>query len=97
MLLAALSVHHAGITQIVVVGDGAPAESMLEVIRRRYLPAAIVVRVDHERRAQLSRLLPWTSSMSAPAGGAAAFVCRNFSCDTPANSPEELERRLQSL
>jgi hypothetical protein len=38
--------------------------------------------------------MPFIASMLPPSGGAAAFVCRNFTCEAPVGAPEELEGLL---
>ena len=42
MMLAALSTYHAGMPQLVIVGDGADARALLAVARERYRPNAVV-------------------------------------------------------
>jgi len=96
MMMAALSAYHAGISQVVVTGDpAAPATRALnEVVARRYLPFAIAIPLVHEHAASLARLLPWTDAMARRVETAAAYVCRNFACLTPAMSAEELIGQL---
>ena len=96
MMLAALSIYHSGISQIVIAGEpGAEGTSALMTeLRRRYLPTAIVVRLRDRHRAALSTLLPWTSALVGKNGAATAYVCRDFACDMPATTPEELIRVL---
>ena len=92
MMLAALSTYHVGLPQIVIVGDPAATDTraMHEVVRRRYLPASIVVAVAPSKSQRLSALLPWVASMPARGGRATAYVCRNFACEAPATEAGEL-------
>jgi uncharacterized protein YyaL (SSP411 family) len=46
--------------------------------------------VPGDRQVQLASRLPWIAAMSAPGGSAAAYVCRNFTCDAPVTRPEEI-------
>jgi uncharacterized protein YyaL (SSP411 family) len=96
MMLAALSTYHAGMPQIVIVGDRASADTqaLLDVVRRRYLPTAITMCVESSRRHALERLLPWIATMREKDGRATAYVCRNFACETPTVNPDELDRQL---
>jgi len=96
MMLAALSSYHAGMPQIVIVGDRAAADTaaLLQVVRTRYLPTAVLVSVVPGHREATARLLPWVASMRERDGRATAYVCRDFACQSPTNSPEELEAQL---
>jgi uncharacterized protein YyaL (SSP411 family) len=99
MMLAALSTYHAGMPQIVVVGepDAADTRALHSVLRRHYVPTAVVVPVSAAHRTKLSRLLPWTESLEAQQGRATAYVCREFSCQLPTTSPDTLASQLAAL
>jgi hypothetical protein len=96
MMLAALSTYHSGMSQIAVAGeaDDAGTSALMTELRRRYMPAAVVVPLADRHRAALSRLLPWTAALDRKNGVATAYVCRDFACDMPATTPEELIRVL---
>ena len=96
MMLAALSTYHSGLPQIVVAGEPGEAGTMslTAELRRRYMPTTIVVPLADRHRATLSRLLPWTAALDRKDDRATAYVCRNFACDLPATTPEELRRVL---
>jgi uncharacterized protein len=96
MMMAALSTHHAGMSQIVVTGDPAASatRALNEVVACRYLPFAITIPLVSEHAASLARLLPWTEAMARRVETSAAYVCRNFACLTPAMSAEELMGQL---
>jgi uncharacterized protein len=99
MMLAALSTYHAGMPQVVLVSDGASrdAEALRDVVRRRYLPTAITVPVNSGNRDRLDRLLPWMAAMKTRDGRPTAYVCRDFSCQTPTTDREDLDRQLRVL
>jgi uncharacterized protein YyaL (SSP411 family) len=99
MMLAALSTYHAGMPQVVIVGEPEAAETraLHAVLRRHYLPTAVVVPVRAAHRAELSRLLPWTTALDRQQGRATAYVCREFSCQLPATSPDTLASQLAAL
>jgi uncharacterized protein len=99
MMQAALSTHYLGVPQIIIARDrGASGVRALEsAVRGHYLPAAVVVPVDDSHRAALLRLLPWTEALRARDGNATAYVCRDFVCETPATSVEDLESQLRRL
>jgi uncharacterized protein YyaL (SSP411 family) len=96
MMLAALSSYHAGMPQIVIVGDrdAADTQALMAVVRARYMPTALVIPLSQAHRPVLAGLLPWTSALQPREGMATAFVCRDFTCQQPATSPEELGPQL---
>jgi uncharacterized protein YyaL (SSP411 family) len=96
MLLAGLSTYHSGMTQIVIAGEASAREPFLAVLRRHYLPAAIIVPIGSEHRDQLARVLPWTDVMWSSAGPA-AYICRDFTCERPLTRADELESSLSGL
>ena len=99
MMLSALSTYHAGVSQIVIVGepDAADTRALSEVVRRHYMPTAVLIPVSEAQRESLSRLLPWTSSLCRRNGRATAFVCRDFACQTPTTSVDELDAQLEGI
>jgi uncharacterized protein YyaL (SSP411 family) len=98
MMLAALSTYHAGMPQIVIVGDPAATETaaLHDVVRRRYLPTALVIPVDPARQQDVETLLPWVGVMRMLEGRATAYVCRQFTCDVPTTDPEDLARWISN-
>ena len=96
MMLAALSTYHAGMPQVVIVGEpGAPdSRALTRVVHRRYMPSALIVPISSGHRAELARLLPWTAPLVMRNGQATAYVCRNFACQMPTSSPDELDGQL---
>jgi uncharacterized protein YyaL (SSP411 family) len=96
MMLAALSTYHSGVPQIVLAGDpkADDTRALREALQHIYRPAAIFVPVLPEYRESLARLLPWIADMRGVDGRAAAYVCRDFSCQLPATSPGELIAQL---
>jgi uncharacterized protein len=96
MLLAALSVYHAGTPQLVIVGDPAAQDtkSLLEVVRHRYRPSTIVVPLAPTDTKGVAELLPWTAGMKPVDGRATAYLCRNFACESPTADAGDLGRLL---
>jgi uncharacterized protein YyaL (SSP411 family) len=99
MMLAALSTYHSGMPQVVIVGDPASEEtqSLLEMVRSRYLPTAITVLVNSSNRRPLDRMLPWMTAMKERDGRPTAYVCRDFSCQTPTTDARELDGQLRTV
>jgi uncharacterized protein YyaL (SSP411 family) len=96
MMLAVLSTYHAGITQVVIVGDpdAADTQALHEVVRHTYRPAALVIPVNPSRAQPLAAVLPWIARMVARGGHATAYVCRDFACESPTTDPENLRHLL---
>ena len=96
MLLAALSAYHAGTPQLVIVGDPAAQDtnSLYEVVRHRYRPTTIVVPVVPQSLDKTAALLPWIAGMKMVDGRATAYLCRDFTCESPTTEAGELARLL---
>ena len=97
MMLSALSTYHAGMPQLVLVGDAPGVQPLLDVTRTRYRPNSVVVRVVPAHRDALAELLPWTSSMTMRDGQPTAYLCRHFACDAPVTSADALRILWNSL
>ena len=99
LMLTALSTYHAGMAQVVVVGDPAAADTaaLMAAVRGLYHPTALLVPVTPAHREGLERLLPWTRTMVARDGLATAYVCRDFACQAPTTSADELAAQLNRL
>ena len=98
MMMAALSAYHAGMSQVVIAGNAGSAgtRSLMDVLRRRYLPFAITIPVAPSHADAIARLLPWVDAIAARTSHPTAYVCRNFACLTPASSPGELAAQLET-
>jgi len=96
MMLSALSTYHLGMPQIVIAGTDPSARPLVEEVQQHYLPTAIVIRAMGEHREGLARFLPWTAPMLMRRD-AAAYVCRDFTCERPVTTPGELRLLIDSL
>jgi len=84
--------------QIVIVGDrGAPDTlSLLETVRSRFLPNRILLLLDcEETRNALAAGIPALTAMSRIDGRAAAYVCRDYTCQLPVSEAGALTELLQ--
>jgi uncharacterized protein YyaL (SSP411 family) len=99
MCLAALSMFHAGVVEVVIAGRAGEAgfEDLRRTFNGAYVPASVLVLLDESSRPSSEALLPWTAAMTAADDGARAYVCRDFACQLPARTPAELQARLSSL
>jgi uncharacterized protein YyaL (SSP411 family) len=97
MMLAALSTYHAGMPQVVLVAEPHAEDTiaMRHALQELYLPTSIVVPVVPQHRETLVRLLPWVAAMRSVDNRATAYVCRDFSCQSPTTSPAQLLEELR--
>jgi uncharacterized protein YyaL (SSP411 family) len=96
MMLSALSAWHAGMSQVVIVGARgvAATRALRSALSKHYLPFAIQVPVEPgATQAALAQRLPFIESMTA-GSGAAAYVCRDFTCRSPVFDADALTDEL---
>jgi hypothetical protein len=95
MLLCGLSAWHAGLSQIVVLGErgGQGTRALERELASRYLPFAVHVPVAPPAQAAVASHLAFIEAMHA-GEGAAAYVCRDFTCQQPVSDPAALATLL---
>jgi uncharacterized protein YyaL (SSP411 family) len=99
VMMAALSAYHAGIRQVVVVGDWSNEDTaaLQTELSSVYQPFSVFIPVEPgARQTELARLLPLVEPMAMRDGKATAYVCRDFSCDAPVTEPAELRAIIRS-
>ena len=81
--------------EIVIAGEPTDPETraMLETVRSRFLPQRVVALSGPNADPEM---IPLLEGRPAPEEGARAFVCRNFVCKQPAETPEELAAQLDA-
>jgi uncharacterized protein YyaL (SSP411 family) len=97
MMLAALSAWQAPHAQVVIVGppDLPATRAFHAALAGLYRPFAVTVPVaPGEAQAALGRLMPFMQAMTASEEGAAAYVCRDFTCEAPITDPGALASAL---
>jgi uncharacterized protein YyaL (SSP411 family) len=99
MMLAAISTYHAGVPQVVIVGDrtSEATRALVDVVRRHYVPTAVTMVVDVRDREHLDRMLPWVAAMKPQGERPTAYLCRDFSCQAPTTDREDLDRQMRVL
>ncbi|MGC9311835.1 MAG: thioredoxin domain-containing protein [Sediminispirochaetaceae bacterium] len=81
-------------TEIVITGDGAEADGMIEVLRRRFMPGTVILRKNELSAESIGRIAPYTRAMGPRT---AAYVCTDFQCKAPIHTASELEDLLIKL
>jgi uncharacterized protein YyaL (SSP411 family) len=96
MMAAALSTHHAGLQQIVVIEGREGQEDLGRVVGRHYLPFAFQLHLTGEQRRRLGGSLPFIAAMDPVDGMTTVYVCRDRACRAPATTMDDLEGALTS-
>jgi uncharacterized protein YyaL (SSP411 family) len=83
--------------EIVVVGKRGSEDTrqMLDYIHRIYKPGKVVLLKDPADADALAKIAPFTKEQGMVAGKATVYLCRNFACEQPVNSLEELKAKLR--
>ena len=84
--------------QIVIVGEkeAADTRALLQVLSAQFSPDRIILLVDSEEtRTALASLIPSIAQMHKLEGRAAAYVCRDYTCQLPVSDPAALAGLLQ--
>lgn len=83
--------------EIVVVGkrENDDTRQMLEMISGVYKPGKVVLLKDPSDAEKLAKIVPFTNGQGMVDGKATAYVCRNFACEQPINSLEDLKAKLK--
>ena len=97
-MLAACEFQLSEPRQIVIAGDPRVpgTQALLHAVHARFLPNRILLLVDSEEtRAALAAGAPAVASMRPLDGRAAAYVCRDFTCQLPVSDVGALSELLQ--
>jgi uncharacterized protein YyaL (SSP411 family) len=97
-LLAALQMASAPSIEVVIAGEPSAGDTdrLLDVVRSRYLPNAVVLLVpDGEAGKKIRELAPFTENYTTIESRAAAYVCRNYECKLPTSDPDKLADLLR--
>jgi len=95
-LLCALDFHLRPSREIVLIGSSQTSDwrALSRTIHRRFLPDAVIAGAAPEQVEELAARMPLLAGRTLVAGRAAAYVCRNFVCNLPATTPEDLAEQL---
>jgi uncharacterized protein YyaL (SSP411 family) len=96
MMAAAFSAFAAGLQQVVIVGGDVPPgdRRLAQVVGRHYLPFALTLTPTAAQQASIEAALPAIGSMRAVNGQPTAYVCRDFVCQAPVTTADDLEQAL---
>lgn len=83
--------------EVVVVGEpgDAATKELIAVAQQRFMPnRALLLKAGGDAGQRLAKLAPFIADMKPGDEGAAAYVCRDFACQQPVNSPDKLAEAL---
>jgi uncharacterized protein YyaL (SSP411 family) len=84
--------------EIILAGAGGSVEmkALLKELHRHFVPSRVVLLVDSEAaRDSLAQGIPSIAAMRTVEGRAAAYVCRNYTCQLPVTEPAQLAGLIQ--
>ncbi len=90
-LLSALTLYLAPPQEVAIIGDTRAADTcaLVDAVQQRYLPNAVVAVGTAG-----TDTVPLLAARDLVDGRAAAYVCRNFTCELPVTEPDALVRQL---
>jgi uncharacterized protein YyaL (SSP411 family) len=97
LMLESLSFWLGPAREIVIAGDADAEDTrrMLELIRGKFLPNAVVLLHDGGRAdPTLLEMVPFIKNQTAVEGKATAYVCENYACKKPVTDIREFEGLL---
>jgi uncharacterized protein YyaL (SSP411 family) len=97
-MLAACAFHLAPTRQVILVGErnAADTRALVGTLYAKFAPDRIVLMVDSpEARRALAERIPAIASMQMVDGRAAAYVCRDYTCQLPVSEPSRLAELIQ--
>ena len=94
-VLGALDFAISPVKEFAIIGDPHEADtrSLLEVINERYLPDSVLACAAPDN-AEATRAVPLLADRPLRDGKATAYVCQNFTCQTPVTNPKVLAELL---
>jgi hypothetical protein len=96
-MLCALELALGPPRQVVLAGDpqSGDFQAMAAVLAERLGPRRSILGADGgSAQAWLAARAPWIAEMRPINGRTTAYICENFTCQSPASTPEELRQRL---
>lgn len=94
-LLSALLFSESTSKEVVIVGSGVykKTDPMLEVIRREFSPFTLTLYYSDEH-SDLVKAVPFIKNYKAVNGRTTAYVCENFSCQSPTTDSKEFYEKI---
>ncbi len=81
--------------EIAVVGKSSEWEALLQPVREKFLPHRVLAFLE-KHDSELVRRIPLLEGKTAIDDQATVYVCRNYTCQEPVTTAQELERVLDT-
>jgi hypothetical protein len=84
--------------EIIVAGDSRSDDTrqMLKTLHQKFLPTAVVIlRPTETKSPEITQLIPFAKHFTIANSHAAAYVCRNLTCNPPTTNIEEMLEMLR--
>jgi uncharacterized protein YyaL (SSP411 family) len=97
--LCAMDMAAGPFLEVVIAGspDGSDVRAMARELRRRFIPRKVLIfRPTDDAEPSIVRIAPFTKSLAALNGKAAAYVCRDHACSLPTDDTARLLSLLQA-
>jgi uncharacterized protein YyaL (SSP411 family) len=97
LFMAAIDFAYSPSSEVVIAGDllKEDTQAMIKEIQTRYAPNTLVILNPIGADGQkVESVIPLVQGKNAIGGNATAYVCENFSCQSPTSSLEELKEML---
>jgi hypothetical protein len=84
-------------SEVIITGESGEegTNSMLKAVKKEFLPNAIVIFKDINGDKVLEKTAAFLEDMGLFNDRATAYVCRNFSCQKPTNSVDEMLQNIR--
>ena len=79
--------------EVIIAGDidKKDTKEMLKALRKNFVPNKIVIfRPEGSSQPEIEKIAPYIKSYQSVGSRATAYVCSNFTCQLPTNSPEQM-------
>ena len=97
-MLQALDYRLGPTQEIVIVGNAADAQPLIEETRRHFLPnATLLFRETNTGAESLAEVVPFVANLKPIDGRPVAYVCENYACRRPVTKQEDLAQILGEL
>ncbi|MBI4463543.1 MAG: thioredoxin domain-containing protein [Acidobacteria bacterium] len=100
-LLCGMHDWQEGLQEIAIIGNlqDSQTRQLLRVVQDSYLPNKVVALLDPSWPdvSTFTQCVPLLADKEALNGKPTAYVCRNFACQQPTQTPEQLQKQLQKV
>ena len=94
--LQALDFHFGPVTEVVILGDAGVEDPLVVLLRDRFLPSRVIVRVSEETPSpELEQAVPLVRGKKRQGNRTTVYLCQDSVCTPPVTDPPDLARHLE--